>query len=191
MFTGIVAAVGSIVSLESGLLTVRAPAGAWDDAFSIGESVCVNGCCLTLVEKSPDLKFELSEETVKRTTLGKLPPGSPVNLERGMRPTDRMGGHIVQGHVDGVGTLLNILPREGERVFRFASPDGFDRYLVDKGAIAVDGISLTVTRPSAGAFDTHIVPHTFENTNLKSLQVDAPVNMEFDILIKYVERLVR
>jgi riboflavin synthase len=101
-----------------------------------------------------------------------------------------MGGHVVQGHVDAAGGVLNITPGEGQHVFRFEVPAGYDRYLVDKGSIAVDGVSLTVVRPSAGAFDAYVVSHTFQNTNFREMAVDQPVNLEFDILSKYVERLV-
>jgi riboflavin synthase len=191
MFTGLVQAVSSIQGVNGNALRVAAPKGAWEDPLRIGESINVNGVCLTLVESIPDLKFELSGETLNRSTLGGLKAGDLVNLERALMPTDRMGGHIVQGHVDGVGSLLNISEKGTDKVFRFGVPENCDRYLVDKGSIAIDGISLTIVRPSAGAFDTSIVPHTFQNTNLKTIRVDQPVNLEFDILVKYVEKLVR
>lgn len=190
MFTGIIQAVGRIRSLDQTLLVVDAPATAWDDAFSVGESLAVNGCCLTIESFNDGIRFTLSEETFRRTTFGKLAVGSQVNLERALRPTDRMGGHIVQGHVDGVGVCLSIHDAEGGKMFRFGTPEGYDRYLADKCSIAVDGISLTVVRPSAGGFSVAVIPHTLENTNFGTMVEDQPVNMEFDILYKYVERLI-
>jgi riboflavin synthase len=190
LFTGVIQAVGVVASRGASQIAVSPPKGVWEDPFRVGESIAVNGCCLTLAVLDEDLTFELSEETLRRTSLGALEPGDLVNLERALRPFDRMGGHIVQGHVDAIGELFQVTPGETQHVFRFGAPEGFDRYLVDKGSVAVEGISLTVVRPSAGAFDTFIVPHTYENTNLRTLQHGDPVNMEFDVLSKYVERLV-
>lgn len=190
MFTGIVQAVGQIISLEGELLVVQSSERAWEDPVKIGESISVSGCCLTVVQTGARVAFQLSEETKQRTTFGKLGAGSPVNIERALRPTDRMGGHIVQGHVDGMGVVLSIAPGETEHVFRFAVPEGFDRYLVDKASIAVDGISLTIVRPSAGAFSAFIVPHTLQHTNMRDMGADQNVNMEFDILFKYMEKIV-
>ncbi len=190
MFTGIIQALGKVVFLDGGRLRIATDGAPWEDPVAVGESVAVNGCCLTVASLEEGVHFDLSEETLKRTALGDLRGGVLVNLERSLRPLDRIGGHIVQGHVDGVGSCLNITQAEGSWVFRFGAPDGCDRYLVDKCSVAVDGISLTVVRPTAGAFDAWIVPHTFENTNLRDMKRDQPVNMEFDLLFKYVERLV-
>lgn len=190
MFTGIIQALGTVTGREASTLILRAPADSWEDPLRVGESVSVNGCCLTLTSLNAGMTFDLSEETILRTTLGRLQTGDTVNLERALKASDRMGGHIVQGHVDGVGECLNIVDREDSKVFRFGTPEGYDRYLADKCSIAIEGISLTVVKPTAGAFDVWVVPHTFEHTNFKLMRPDQLVNMEFDILYKYVERLM-
>lgn len=187
MFTGIVERLGRVRSLESGRLVLDAE--AWDDALQLGESIAVNGCCLTVIAFSDGLAFDLSSETLGRTSLGQLKPGSLVNLERAMRANGRFGGHIVQGHVDATGALVAIMPSANSCVFRFETPPGYDRYLIDKGSVTVDGISLTVVEPKGRQFDTWIIPHTLEHTNLKGLAVGDKVNLEFDVIAKYVERL--
>ncbi len=191
MFTGLIQAVGSLALRETGYAVVSYPAAAWEDPFQLGESVSVSGCCLTVVgDRDSKLFFNLSEETIAKTTLGVLAVGAPLNLERAVRPTDRMGGHIVQGHVDGLGAVLGIKPEGESRVFRFEVPSGYDRYLIGKGSVAVDGISLTTVNPSAGAFSSHVVPHTLEHTNLSSLKEGDSVNLEFDLLAKYIEKML-
>lgn len=189
MFTGLVQAVGQVRSLEGGRLAVAVEAG-WPDPLAIGESIAVNGCCLTAVSLDP-LAFDLSEETLARTALSELRAGSSVNLERALRAGDRLGGHFVQGHVDGVGRLLSRTPRKGSEVFRFSVPAEGAKYLIDKGSIAIDGISLTVVEPNGGEFDVHLIPHTLSHTNLGALPVGNGVNLEFDVLAKHVERLLR
>lgn len=191
MFTGIVEAVGQVESLESGVLNVLPPPFFGEDGFALGESVAVNGVCLTVVAREGRLAFDLSPETLERSALADLRPGDPVNLERAMRADGRFGGHVVQGHVDATGTLLSISPVENAQIFRFQAPPEYDRYLIDKGSITIDGISLTVVRPENGAFDTWIIPHTVANTNLGARKPGDRVNLEFDVIAKYVERLTR
>lgn len=181
MFTGIVQARGTVRFLDSDLLCLDAP--PIEEPWQIGESVAVNGCCLTVVSFEEGLRFDLSEETLRRTALSRLVPGSAVNLERAMRPTDRLGGHFVSGHVDAVGHLVSV---EGE-TFTFEA-SGFDRYLIDKGSVAVDGISLTVVSPCEGQFSVAVIPHTLAVTTLGALKPGEPVNLEFDVLAKYVEK---
>lgn len=191
MFTGIVQGLGQVIDLAQGVLSVQAPAAFAPEGFDIGESIAVNGCCLTVVaDASNILRFDLSPETLARTALGALGPGGVVNLERAMRASDRFGGHIVQGHVDAVGTVVSKTPQENATIVRFQVPPEFDRYLIDKGSITIDGISLTVVKPEAGAFDTWIIPHTLEQTNLGTRQAGDAVNLEFDVLAKYVEKLM-
>jgi riboflavin synthase len=191
MFTGIVQTLGDVFSLEGGVLTMRAPSD-WSlgDPLAIGESIAVNGCCLTVVTIDPHLTFDLSPETIERTALGDLSRGDRVNLERAMKPTDRFGGHIVQGHVDGTGMVRAIEEEGNATVIRFAVPPAFERYLIDKGSVAIDGVSLTVVRPVRSEFDVYVIPHTLEATNLGDRRPGDRVNLEFDLIAKYVERLM-
>ena len=188
MFTGIVQAVGRVRSLENGRLVIDAPPSF--RPTELGESVAVNGCCLTAIELSDGLHFELSEETLARTALATLAPRSLVNLERAATLATLFGGHIVQGHVDCTGTLVAVTPQEGSTVYAFQAPVEYDRYLIDKGSITVDGVSLTVVEPHAGRFDTWLIPHTLQNTHLHSLSPGARVNLEFDVIAKHVEKLL-
>jgi len=202
VFTGLVQAVALVVSNEDQTLTVEFEVPVSDLPVELGESVAVNGCCLTVVEalsaqyddskpETVSLSFEMSQETLDRTNLGALGPGARVNVERAMRPIDRFGGHIVQGHVDATGKVVSRR-EEGEfTVFRFAVPVAYDRYLIDKGSVAIDGISLTVVEPEKGEFDVWIIPHTLQHTTLSGRQAGDPVNLEFDALAKYVEKLIQ
>jgi riboflavin synthase len=189
MFTGIVQAVGKVHRIENLVLEVDAPASFAPEGYDTGESVAVNGCCLTVVAEAP-LRFDLSEETLARTGLGQLRAGDPVNLERAMTARDRFGGHIVQGHVDATGEVLAVEPQEGSTILRFRVPEEYTRYLIDKGSVTIDGISLTVVRPEGDTFEAWIIPHTLENTNLAARQPGDRVNLEFDVIAKYVERLL-
>ncbi len=189
MFTGIVQAVGSIRSLERGRLILDVPGHF--QVQELGESVAVNGCCLTVVDIADGLHFDLSDETLARTTLGSLVADSQVNLERAATLATLFGGHIVQGHVDCTGILESMSHHEGSSLFRFRAPEMHDRYLIDKGSITIDGISLTVVQPAQGSFGTSIIPHTLENTHLRTLGPGAKVNMEFDVIAKHVEKLLR
>jgi riboflavin synthase len=180
VFTGIVQAVGEVVRLAGPRLSVLSP-DAWPgEAWIVGESVAVNGCCLTVVAAAGRLEFDLSAETLARTTLGALAAGSRVNLERAMRATDRFGGHIVQGHVDTVGLLTS---RNG--AFEFEVGNEWRQYLVDKGSVAIDGVSLTVVKPAGGRFSCALVPHTLAATTLGAIEAGSRVNVEFDVLAKY------
>ena len=183
MFTGIVEELGTVLSLESGRMTVGASRVL--DGVALGDSIAVNGCCLTVVAHDEgSWEADLSEETLRRTALSALAPGSPANLERAVRADQRMGGHIVQGHVDGVGTVVAGVPDLLVRV-----PAGLERYLVEKGSVTVDGVSLTVVDVIEDTFSVAVIPHTAEVTNLGGLAQGAPVNIEVDIVAKYVERM--
>jgi len=183
MFTGIVEELGQVVALESGRLKVAATRVL--DGVGLGDSIAVNGCCLTVVTHDDrSWEADLSEETLRRTALAALEPGSPVNLERAVRADQRMGGHIVQGHVDGVGTVVAEVPDLRVRV-----PAGLERYLVEKGSVTVDGVSLTVVDVVEDTFSVAVIPHTAEVTNLGGLHAGSPVNIEVDIVAKYVERM--
>jgi riboflavin synthase len=188
MFTGLVECTGTVAEpLKEGRLWVRAPFAAESGP---GHSIAVNGVCLTVVEKRADeLLFELSEETIAKTGLGSLEEGTPVNLERPLRPDGELGGHFVQGHVDGVGKLVSVEPLEGSWTFTFQAPQHLYEELVSKGSVAIDGISLTVVDLLPDCrFTVAIIPYTWDNTNLGAMPPDTPVNIETDILGKYVKR---
>jgi riboflavin synthase len=195
MFTGIVEEVGEIVDVRTSgdvvVLTVRGPRVSTDAAH--GDSIAVNGCCLTVVDEegaSEDLfRLELVPETLKRTSLGAAVAGSKVNLERARPAGGRLGGHIVQGHVDGVGTLLGRTPGERSDEVRFSLPAELSRYVVEKGSICVDGVSLTVAGVDADSFTVALIPTTLADTTLGGRGPGDPVNLEVDIVAKYVERL--
>jgi riboflavin synthase len=188
MFTGIVIEQG-VVEQAPPQLVLRAPQVAADVA--IGDSVAVDGCCLTVTAvDGPRLQFDAVPETLRRTTLGGFAPGSTVNLEPALRAGDRMGGHVVQGHVDGVGELVSAEP-EGDAVnLTFAAPEPVLRYVIEKGSITVNGVSLTVAGFDEATFSVSIIPHTREVTNLGGLEPGDRVNLEADIFGKYVERLL-
>jgi riboflavin synthase len=190
VFTGIIEALGRVVAFDGIDLAIAPLSPMGDDPIRIGESVAVNGCCLTVVAAGKELRFNLSPETVSRTTLGSFKPDTVVNLERAMRADGRFGGHLVQGHVDGTGAIVSITPVEGATVIRFRVPDGGAKYLIDKGSVAIDGISLTVVEPGGPEFDTWIIPHTLANTNLGSRAAGDAVNVEYDALARYAERLL-
>lgn len=192
MFTGIVAAVGEILACErvgeGARLRVAAP---FAEDLELGESVAVNGCCLTVVEcGSSSFTADLSAETLARTSLGSLPPGHAVNLERSLRPMDRLGGHIVQGHVDAVGVVSRLEPTaDGGADLRVDLPRGLRRYVALKGSIAVNGISLTIASIEDRTLSFAIVPHTLRATSLRSMRAQDPVNIEVDLLARYLESL--
>lgn len=190
MFTGIVESLGKVVSLADGRLELTSDADFAPEGFDEGESVAVNGCCLTVLP-GEGLRFDLSPETLDRTSLGDLASGARVNLERAMTMGARLGGHVVQGHVDVTGVFEGSSPEGNSVVMRFRAPEGYGRYLIDKGSVAIEGVSLTVVRPQGDRFEVWVIPHTLEKTNLGALQPDDRVNLEFDVLAKYVERLLQ
>jgi riboflavin synthase len=156
-----------------------------------GDSVAVNGVCLTAVEPSNGrFTADLTAETLARSALGSLSSGDTVNLELPLRPSDRLGGHIVQGHVDGVGHVASVADVAGGREVRFDVPAGLLRYVVEKGSIAVDGVSLTVTTVDDGSFGVALIPETLERTTLGRARKGGPVNLEVDVIAKHVEKLV-
>lgn len=193
MFTGLVETQGKVVELRPDPPGVRLviDAGSVSDGVQLGDSIAVNGCCLTVVEmEASQLSFDAGSETLRRTNLGKLGPGSPVNLERSMRVGDRLGGHYVSGHIDAVGTLDERQDDEDWSTFWFRVPAEVSKHLVGKGSIAVDGVSLTVVAVTEDRFSVALIPHTLEVTTLGQLATGDPVNLETDILAKYVERLL-
>jgi riboflavin synthase len=170
-------------------MTVRASKVPED--MKLGDSIAVNGACLTAVDFSrSEFSVDLSPETMRRTSLGQLSVGGPVNLERALLVSDRMGGHIVQGHVDGTGRVMSIRSDGDSIIFRVRVPKRLNRYIVEKGFVAVDGISLTVVKRGASSFTVAVIPYTLENTNLSAVSVGDRVNLEADILAKYVESLL-
>ena len=193
MFTGIVRERGRVAAVDGGAqrvrLTVEAPATA--PAVSVGDSVAVNGVCLTAVEAgNGTLAFDAVPETLARTSLGRLAPGAPVNLEPALRAGDPLGGHVMQGHVDGLAHVRSVEPEgDGRRIWIDASPDLL-RYTVEKGSIAVDGVSLTVAALDDAGFAVALIPHTLAETTLGDLETGDETNLEVDVLAKYVERLV-
>jgi len=192
VFTGLVEEVGRVVSVEEGeMFRLRVSAGRDIEGTRIGDSVSVNGVCLTVSEsEGGTLSFYAMPETLRRTAMGALVEGSPVNLERAMSLPRRFGGHIVQGHVDGVGQVVGVGPEGDAEVWEFEAPEGVLRYTVEKGSICVDGISLTVVSVLDSSFTVSILPQTRANTNLGELRAGDRVNLEADVIGKYVERLL-
>ena len=193
MFTGIVEELGRVAALEHGeasaRLTVRGPL-VTEDAVH-GASISVNGVCLTVVAtEAGEFTVDVMRETLVRSSLGSLQVGDPVNLERAMRADGRFGGHVVQGHVDGTATILEREPGDRWEVVRFTLPPELARYVVEKGSITVDGVSLTVAAVDAGTFSVSLIPTTLELTTLGHKEIGDPVNLEVDVLAKYVERLL-
>jgi riboflavin synthase len=195
MFTGIVEELGRVRSIDQhgDGASITIEAGTVLSDATIGASVAVNGCCLTVIEFSVDhWVTDAVPETLDRTNLGRLVPGDRVNLERPLAVGGRYGGHVVQGHVDGVGTVMNIVELDdGSRRFTFAVPPELARYVVEKGSIALDGISLTVASVDETRLDVAVIPHTLAVTTLGRREVGDTVNVETDILGKYVERLLQ
>ena len=189
MFTGIVEEVGVVAKISDNGMTVRATKVTED--LKLGDSIAVNGTCLTAVSfDRTEFSVDLSPETMRRTSLGQLSVGGPVNLERALLASDRMGGHIVQGHVDGTGRIMSTKRDGDSTIFRIRVPKRLNRYIVEKGFVAVDGISLTVVKIGASSFTLAVIPYTLKNTNLAALSVGDRVNLEADILAKYVESLL-
>ncbi len=194
MFTGLIQRLGYLRQTRrlAGGMRLTVEVHPFFDALEPGESIALNGTCLTVVESSsPFYTVDVSPETVERTTIGHLSPGERVNLERALRLSDRLGGHLVTGHVDGVATLSRSW-REGEFWrLRFQAPSAQMKHIVKKGSVAVDGISLTVADLGETAFEVSVIPLTWQQTTLQFLRPGSPVNLETDVLAKYVERLMR
>ena len=189
MFTGIVEELGVVAKISNNAMTVRASKVTED--LKLGDSIAVNGTCLTAVNFGrTEFSVDLSPETMRRTSLGQLSEGSPVNLERALLASDRMGGHIVQGHVDSTGRVISSRVDGDSIIFRIRVPKRLNPYIVEKGFIAVDGISLTVVKRVASSFTLAVIPYTLKNTNLASVSIGDRVNLEADILAKYVESLL-
>lgn len=189
MFTGIVEEVGSVTQLEGYRMSVAASLVM--GAMKLGDSMAVNGACLTVVEMgAKEFSVDLSPETLRRTSLGDLAPGKAVNLERPLAVSDRLGGHIVQGHVDATGRLTSSKPEADCIILRVRCPKKMMRYIVEKGFITVDGISLTVVNKDTASFTLSVIPYTLEHTNLKDKAPGDRINLESDIVAKYIESLL-
>ncbi|HEY2094321.1 MAG TPA: riboflavin synthase [Thermoanaerobaculia bacterium] len=191
MFTGIIHHTGVIDAFE------RLPNGARirlrttdSEPFVRGESLAVNGVCLTMLPENGELVADVSDETLSLTTLRSLASGQRVNVERALALGDRLGGHLVQGHIDGTGTLLSIATEGEFAVYRWSYPPQFSELVVGKGSIAVDGVSLTVVEPEAGSFSAALIPETLRRTNLGDAHIGDAVNLEFDMVAKHIRNLV-
>ena len=199
MFTGIVEELGRVVAIEEQgdacRLTIAADVVLED--VQLGDSIAVNGCCLTVVSTgstdagTPTWTADVMQETLNKTSLTGIGPGDKVNLERAVTPQTRLGGHIVQGHVDGTGRVLRRTPSEHWTVVEISLPEHLSRYLVDKGSITVDGVSLTVVEAGADSFTISLIPETLARTTLGFREVGGVVNLEADVLAKHVEKLLQ
>ena len=194
MFTGIIEGVGRLAGIDTrggdARLSIEAGSLPFDEV-RLGESIAVNGVCLTVVAfNAKYFEADVSNETLSLTTLGGLAPGVLLNLERAMRPTDRLGGHLVSGHVDGVGRVLGIVPDARAQRWRFAAPQPLLRYIAKKGSICVDGVSLTVNEVDEEGFEVALIPHTVAHTAFARTAIGDAVNLEIDLVARYVERLL-
>jgi riboflavin synthase len=193
MFTGLIERSGTLesVSGDSRGLTARIGCGEMASELSIGESVAVDGVCLTVIRTGPEwFEVEISPETLTRSSLAGKQKGCVLNLERPVRLSDRLGGHLVQGHVDGVGTLTDVRSEgDGMRV-RVRAPDSLRRYLVEKGSVALDGVSLTIAALRGAEFEVALIPHTLRMTSLGEWRVASTVNIEVDLVAKYIESIL-
>ncbi len=188
MFTGLVQATGTVSAIDGGRLEVEADTPL---ELSEGDSIAVNGVCLTATSVTPGaFGADVMEETLRRTSLGALAPGGRVNLELPLRAGDHLGGHIVQGHVDGTGTVEAVAEEGFARVVRIAAAGDLLRYVVEKGSVAVDGVSLTVAEVDAEGFSVSLIPETLDRTTLGDLEPGGRLNLEVDVIAKYVEKLV-
>ena len=194
MFTGIITAVGTLTTLQprSGDLRLRIATGKLDlSDVQLGDSIAVSGVCLTAVELPGDgFWADASRETLECTILGEAAPGMKVNLEKALTPTTRLGGHLVSGHVDGIGTVTVWQPDGRSWRLRIQAPDPLARYIAAKGSICIDGVSLTVNRVDGATFELNIVPHTLAETTLADFKVGQRVNLEVDLIARYLERLL-
>lgn len=193
MFTGLIETVGELVSIErrgaSGSLTVKTSLPP--EEIAVGASIAVNGACLTVVRKGGGtVTFDISPETIERTVFRNLKSGSPLNMERAMRLSDRLDGHLVSGHVDCVATITERRELADNLVFTFRFPAAFAKYIAEKGSVAIDGISLTVNSVGPDTFSVNIIPHTAAKTTLMGKRVGDEVNIETDLICRYLERLL-
>ncbi len=194
MFTGIVEETGRVVAftLQEKAWRLQVSAHTALQGLALGDSVAVNGCCLTAAQiDEQHIYFDVLEETRRLTNFSALEPGAKVNLERSLRFDGKVGGHFVTGHIDGLGTIEVFEPRGNDHYLRVRAPDGGGRYLIHKGSIAIDGISLTIAEVEGDSFAVWLIPHTLEVTNLKNRRAGERVNLEFDLLGKYVEKLLK
>jgi riboflavin synthase len=200
MFTGIITGIGTLREAQpahegaDARFVIAAPErnASWADmaAIALGASICCSGCCLTVVERGAGhFSVDVSAETLSKTILGSWKPGTPVNLEAALRLGDELGGHIVSGHVDGTGELIARTPENGSTRLRFLAPEALARFIAPKGSIAINGVSLTVNEVEGAAFGVNIIPHTETATTLGVLGVGDRVNLEIDMLARYVARL--
>src|SRR5262245_50362597 len=196
MFTGIITSLGEVVAIERrGDLRMAIASDYHPEGIAIGASIACSGVCLTVVEVGPDARrrsrfaVDVSAETLARTTLGRWQPGTPVNLERSLKIGDELGGHLVFGHIDGVATVTDLQNRGDSVIFRFAAPPGLAPYVAEKGSIALDGTSLTVNEVAGADFSVNIIPHTLAVTSFGARQIGDLVNLEVDMLARYVARL--
>lgn len=194
MFTGIIASEGKLQKIEpvggDFRMTIQVGKLSLEDV-QVGDSIACNGVCLTAIALTQDAYIaDVSSETLKVTTLGSLQVGSPVNLEKALRLQDRLGGHLVSGHVDGVGEVVAIAQEARSWRYQIKAPQAISRYIAAKGSICINGISLTVNAVQGEVFDINIVPHTRQETTIRTFELGTPVNLEVDLLARYIERLL-
>ena len=191
MFTGIITDVGEVINLEQqGDLRVQVKTSYDTNSIDLGASVCCSGVCLTVVEKKSGLLgFDVSGETLSRTNLADWAKGTKINMERSLKVGDELGGHIVTGHIDGVGDILSIVKDGASKVYRFSYPKGLERFIAEKGSVSLNGTSLTVNGVYDDGFDVNLVPHTQEMTMFGGAEVGDKVNVEIDVLARYLDRM--
>ncbi len=194
MFTGIIAAIGKVKAVQSkgGDLCLQVATEQLDlSDVSLGDSVAINGVCLTVVDMgSATLNFDVSRESLECTSLGNVESGSEINLEKALAVGDRLGGHFVSGHVDGLGKLLSKQESARSVQFRIEVPAGLERYIAEKGSICIDGVSLTVNEAADNWFEVNIIPHTLQETIMNNYHIGTQVNLEVDLIARYLERLL-
>lgn len=194
MFTGIIAAIGKVESVQpsDGDLRLEIASQKLDlSDVALGDSIAVNGVCLTVVEMNEaQLSFDVSKESLDRTSLGLAIAGSEVNLEKALAVGDRLGGHMVSGHVDGLGKVLQMESSARSVCFRLELPAALERYIAEKGSVCIDGVSLTVNNVGQGWFEVNIIPHTMQETIISEYKVGTQVNLEVDLIARYLERLL-
>jgi riboflavin synthase len=192
VFTGIIEEIGTVekISMRGNNLKLKIKASKVLNDLEVGNSINIDGACQTVIETDPvSFTVEAVEETLKKTNLGQLKTNDPVNLERSLRFSDRLGGHLVSGHVDCTGKIKSILKKDGSLLYEFELPGEYSGYLVEKGSVAVDGVSLTIVEVKGDSFSVSIIPFTLQNTSLGLKRVGDQVNIETDLIGKYVERI--